>query len=1027
MADFKQTALAPSASEADDEELRKWHAWIQSAVRAFLSPDGQSVEKPTQFRVASHHWLLALNKSVHLIYGQGLERYAGLDTFQRVQQILGNKTPACLTPSATPDPADEGSWLALPIDQCGIGLCGCSFMKHVLGLQVQEVYDASHRAHNDVKLGFFRAGVYSVVLMTAVPFSIYYGPWQDAAWWRQAQGAAAEFVKQADPLTDPLFLAFLPAIAREMGEADRVSDPAFAREVFNGILSSRAVETKGPRLQLCRWMAWRHCFLFWDKVWSLRALIFVYWGISLGYIDGSFSAKSLRLKALVPDKASTSQCTMREMKQRVSQVRDEAKNQMHVATLLLCLPGLHQKCRILAKTSEAICNWHSAQSSGVRSVDSSRSWFLEQARGEGVASLVGTWRVLSDMGDLQYMQFIVQRGDLPLHFLTASANDTESHPQVLEEDQWAQLCFKVCCCLVAQRLRSLLWYMEGPGLLALFLGGDADTKAAMGLLKMYSAALVSASTHATATIKKQVNVSFLETPVLKRCLKLCGDLGFESVPPGVLRGVRTLFASGATKLIEDTNQRYRRVETMEQKSQVVSNTRLWVTPIQSAVMSSVHKYEVADHTKYQPRAERLPRRVHKRMFNPSSVQPELPLRAIRGSNRVATWPTYNAAGIARQFANTALWCHCEDSPGDWDLVERLWINNLLSCGMVVRKKSAGADQWLISLGSVEGGPALGWKCEVAKVAGCTYVRPLLDLGSSPPYLWLVCLDPECWECLPIQYVSPLHMLLGAELAAEGSSSKSSSSSARAASTLKGCWGKATGEACTLFQGAALQCFPDFPHALLLKLAGAMGVDVVTGCTTFSVLHSLIRYAWPSVSDDEVLRILSKRYAKDESLSEELLSEPAVRECFSEADLKEVEAFQKKQADLPNKPSAQELLDFRAAVAAGRATGAAGQVSKTKKRKTQDARLPPEPQASKLALEDCTAFCPEGCKLYKSVWDNRWKISVPLHGMISRSWILYGEKKALAKCLAWAWHVTERAGGKPCPFEWIASEPWQTTK
>jgi len=137
----------------------------------------------------------------------------------------------------------------------------------------------------------------------------------------------------------------------------------------------------------------------------------------------------------------------------------------------------------------------------------------------------------------------------------------------------------------------------------------------------------------------------------------------------------------------------------------------------------------------------------------------------------------------------------------------------------------------------------------------------------------------------------------------------------------------------LFQGAALQCFPDFPHALLLKLAGAMGVDVVTGCTTFSVLHSLIRYAWPSVSDDEVLRILSKRYAKDESLSEELLSEPAVRECFCEAGLKEVEAFQKKQADLPNKPSAQELLDFRAAVAAGRATGAAGQVSNTKK--TQD--------------------------------------------------------------------------------------------
>ena len=144
-------------------------------------------------------------------------------------------------------------------------------------------------------------------------------------------------------------------------------------------------------------------------------------------------------------------------------------------------------------------------------------------------------------------------------------------------------------------------------------------------------------------------------------------------------------------------------------------------------------------------------------------------------------------------------------------------------------------------------------------------------------------------------------------------------------------------------------------------------------------------------------------------------------------MKQVGAFQKKQADLPNKPSAQELLEFRAAVAAGRATGAAGQVSKTKKRKTQDARLPPEPQASKLALEDCTAFCPEGCKLYKSVWDNRWEISVPLHGMISRSWILYGEKKALAKCLAWAWHVTEKAGGKPCPFEWIANEPWQTTK
>jgi hypothetical protein len=193
--DFKLEMIDESAPGDDMERLAEI-GWLSSAMRAFMGMEGQAAFKPKKglLRLASFWWLMAMNHVLRLYTGKGLERFAGPTTASKVKMLLGEGSELAMQfKDPYHESNDEGKWLSLPGDQCSVTVAASSFLKHGLGLLVENIWDPSHRLHNDVRLAFSRAEVYEVVILLGVPLSVNYGPFLNSAWWRQAQSAAHEY------------------------------------------------------------------------------------------------------------------------------------------------------------------------------------------------------------------------------------------------------------------------------------------------------------------------------------------------------------------------------------------------------------------------------------------------------------------------------------------------------------------------------------------------------------------------------------------------------------------------------------------------------------------------------------------------------------------------------------------------------------------------------------------------------------------------------------------------------------------
>lgn len=74
----------------------------------------------------------------------------------------------------------------------------------------------------------------------------------------------------------------------------------------------------------------------------------------------------------------------------------------------------------------------------------------------------------------------------------------------------------------------------------------------------------------------------------------------------------------------------------------------------------------------------------------------------------------------------------------------------------------------------------------------------------------------------------------------------------------------------------------------------------------------------------------------------------------------------------------------------------------------------------------TALPTHEWKLRKDFYNNRWLVSHPLLGRLSRSWTMYGDVQAVSMCLNFAWKqemdVNSRIG--PIPCDWVAQAPWK---
>ena len=116
------------------------------------------------------------------------------------------------------------------------------FLENYLHLCVDQVLDASHRVHNDISLSFKAAQVWDVVLLMAIPNTVYSCPFLNGSYWRQLQGDVQEWLRVSDR-NDPLFQLCLPEIAKDEGKELQVDDVGWQQAVWDSLPECRCVRS----------------------------------------------------------------------------------------------------------------------------------------------------------------------------------------------------------------------------------------------------------------------------------------------------------------------------------------------------------------------------------------------------------------------------------------------------------------------------------------------------------------------------------------------------------------------------------------------------------------------------------------------------------------------------------------------------------------------------------------------------------------------------------------------------------------
>ena len=74
----------------------------------------------------------------------------------------------------------------------------------------------------------------------------------------------------------------------------------------------------------------------------------------------------------------------------------------------------------------------------------------------------------------------------------------------------------------------------------------------------------------------------------------------------------------------------------------------------------------------------------------------------------------------------------------------------------------------------------------------------------------------------------------------------------------------------LVQAAARDCLAGFNTSMLQQLIARFSIDVPANASLFGSLMAVARFVLPSASEDELLRILGKRFSRGEDDIDDLL-------------------------------------------------------------------------------------------------------------------------------------------------------------
>ena len=364
----------PETEELEDPAV--WKTWQKQALD-FLNDAVEPVAPPATFRVASRHFLLALDALLRNSTGRGLEAFckplpAGpASTPGGTAEGQGQKRKkkavnqeledlmALQNPAGDPLLLRSLPELTLCMDQGSVGFASHWLSMCVLRLNAVCFPDTSHRVWNDAKLAVQGCpALYDALCCTMFLMNMHMGPFESYAWWSQAQASAKEFHRTAD-WHDPLWQAFLPAVLRDLGEEDRdLRDEDFQKKLWGNLPTSEAFTKKDVSVGMTRWFGWQHSWPSLDRRWHSWLTVLVWLGLRLGSLKKGM-AENMLLATPAPPEVSESgdvlkASTNKTDNSNIGKLRTKCRNTVHVATVLLMDDTLQRRGQMFADLPGAL-------------------------------------------------------------------------------------------------------------------------------------------------------------------------------------------------------------------------------------------------------------------------------------------------------------------------------------------------------------------------------------------------------------------------------------------------------------------------------------------------------------------------------------------------------------------------------------------------------------------------------------------------------------------------------------------------
>ena len=181
-----KTALFVGEDDSEDSaELREEREWLASSIRGFVGDEsgGAAPKHEKQHRLSCYWWLIMLDQIIRQVTGQGLEQFSSPESAAATAKAGEGRTKLkedeiLWFQRLMVSKRFAWQWLGLPIDQCSIGPCSVGFLKRVLRLYTEPIYDPAHRTSNDILGGTKLSGNFYLLLIMKALYGLNTACWK---------------------------------------------------------------------------------------------------------------------------------------------------------------------------------------------------------------------------------------------------------------------------------------------------------------------------------------------------------------------------------------------------------------------------------------------------------------------------------------------------------------------------------------------------------------------------------------------------------------------------------------------------------------------------------------------------------------------------------------------------------------------------------------------------------------------------------------------------------------------------------